>query len=97
MREEVRFDEKLVLEHILQMSFDGKELKSLSGQTYQFVGDKKLKSGSVEVTIVSRDVVYAPNDSGRTYRRLFISNCLDRRYYKADYEETKQESTNIEV
>ena len=38
----IAIDEVLISEHVLQLSFDGKELTSLTGKSYKFEGDKKI-------------------------------------------------------
>lgn len=40
----VNIDDILITEHILELSYDGKELTSLNGKTYQIEGGKRLKS-----------------------------------------------------
>jgi len=37
-------DEMMITEHILQLSFDGKEITSLNGRTFKLVSDKSLRS-----------------------------------------------------
>ena len=34
----------MITEHILQLSFDGKEITSLNGRTFRLVSDKTLRS-----------------------------------------------------
>ena len=76
-------DEIFILEHILQSSFDNKELSSLNGKTYE-VKDKKLyltSNKNFEVEILQRDVFYGDNNGAKNFNRIIISNSLDQRYY----------------
>jgi hypothetical protein len=57
-------DENLILQHILQVHFGGKEMVSLTGQSYKIknrkvkmVGDKDFKC-----KILSNDIAYADNN-----------------------------------
>lgn len=83
----ITLDETLVSEHVLQLcSFDGKEMTSLAGKTYSMPADNMLqlfdetRGGSsnttkVKVVIRSNDSYFAGND--KSFKRIFISNCLD--------------------
>jgi hypothetical protein len=60
---DVRFDESLIQEHILELSFDKKVMTSMKGATYEVQGDKSLKRikltknlTACEVLILSSDV-----------------------------------------
>jgi hypothetical protein len=58
----VTVDEILITEHILQMSFDGKEITSLNGRTFKIISDKSLRSmddPSFQAMIMQRDITYA--------------------------------------
>ena len=40
---QISIDEMLINEHIMQISFDGKEMTSLNGKTYKVESEKKLR------------------------------------------------------
>ena len=71
-------------EHILQISFDGKEMTSMSGKAYKVESETRLRllQGGKEtdfvVSISSRDSYFADNQ--KELKRMFISNCLDQRF-----------------
>ena len=81
---QISIDEILINEHILQISFDGKEMTSLNGKTYKVESEKKLrllqsgKETDVQVFILSRDSYFANNQ--KEFKRMFVSNCLDQRF-----------------
>ncbi|CDW91715.1 UNKNOWN [Stylonychia lemnae] len=80
-------DEIFILEHIMINSFDGKELQSLNGKSYE-VKDKKLvqsQNKQIEVQIISRDVYYANNGASKHFGRIIISNSLDQRFFDKNY------------
>ena len=81
----IAVDEMMITEHILQLSFDGKEITSLNGRTFKLVSDKSLRGvddPAFQTMIISRDITYA--DSQRTFKRWLINNCLDPRHYKPE-------------
>ena len=75
----------LITEHVLQLSYDGKEMTSLNGRTFKVISDKTLRSTddpSFQAMIISRDITYA--DQQRTFKRMLINNCLDPRHFSPD-------------
>ena len=87
----INIDEMLITEHVLQLSFDGKEMTSLNGRTFKVISDKTLRSTddpSFQAMIISRDITYADNQ--RTFKRMLINTCLDPRHFKPDL--TQEES-----
>ena len=42
-RNKIHIDSILISEHILNVSFDGKEMTSLAGKTYKMEGEKKMR------------------------------------------------------
>ena len=85
----------LINEHILQISFDGKEMTSLNGKTYKVESEKKLrllqsgKETDVLVFIQSRDSYFAGNN--KEFKRMFVSNCLDPRFTEEEEEKQGEE------
>ena len=83
----ITLDETLISEHVLQLcSFDGKEMTSLAGKTYSMPAENMLQladdsknTSKVKVVIRSTDSYFAGNN--KSFKRIFISNCLDQRYY----------------
>lgn len=80
----ISIDDVLISEHILTLSYDGKEMTSLTGKSYKMEGEKKIvldRSNSssntpkISVIIKSRDSFFIEND--KSFKRLLISNCLD--------------------
>lgn len=64
-------DQIFISEHILQPSYDGKELVSLNMKTYT-IKDKKLvlaTNANIDIDIISTDVCYAEN-SGKNFKRM---------------------------
>lgn len=79
-------DEKVYLEHILEVSYDGKDFTSLSGRNYSIEGEKKLvlaENNKFQALIIQKDIAYAPDNAG-TYKRILVSNSLDPRFYCED-------------
>ena len=66
-RKQISIDEMCINEHILQISFDGKEMTSMSGKTYKVESETRLRllqSGretDFVVSIISRDSYFADN------------------------------------
>jgi hypothetical protein len=64
-KQNASIDEIAITEHILQLSFDGKEMTSLNGKTYKVIGENQLCSATgderLSVNILSRDITYADN------------------------------------
>ena len=63
-------------------------MTSMKGATYEVQGEKSLKRikltnnlPACEVLILNQD--FAEQEE-KQYRRIFISNCLDKRYYYDD-------------
>ena len=58
-------------------------MTSLNGKTYKVIGENQLCCATGQerliVNILSRDITYADNQT--TFKRMLISNCLDRRHY----------------
>ena len=79
----------LINEHVLRISFDGKEMTSLNGKTYKIESEKKLRlvqsekaATDVTVFILSKDSFFAENS--KEFKRMFVSNCLDTRFFSDD-------------
>ena len=86
-------DEACINEHILQISFDGKEMTTLAGKTFKVESEKKLRcqETGVQVLIMSKDSYFAMNN--KEVKRMFVSNCLDPRFYsdEEDVERNEEE------
>ena len=96
---QISIDELLINEHILQISFDGKEMTSLNGKTYKVESEKKLrlvqsgKETDVQVFILSKDSYFAGNN--KEFKRMFVSNCLDPRFISDEEEEKHEEAKRM--
>lgn len=76
-------DDIFILEHILQNSFDGKELTSLNGKTYE-IKERRLvlnTNKKVWAEIISRDLFYSDQSNSKHFNRVMINNSLDPRFY----------------
>ena len=80
------------------MSEDGKEMTSLAGKAYCLNSDdniclvndeddkksskKKSNRREIQVAVRSRDTYFTSNS--KSFKRIFISNCLDQRHHDFD-------------
>jgi len=80
-------DEKLLLSHILQISFNGKELTSLAGKQFRLRKEKFLQSFDTKsrIKVTGKDIAYF--DSKSTYRRMILDNSLDERFFSSKVSE----------
>ena len=95
-KRKITVDENLINEHVLQLvSEDGKEMTSLSGKAYCLNADETIsliddddtdssrkKPNKLKVSVRLRDTYFTANQ--KSFKRVFISNCLDQRYFDKD-------------
>ena len=76
-------DEKLLLSHILQISFNGKDLTSLAGRQFRLRKDKFLQAFDTKnrIKVTGNDIAYF--DSKSTYKRMILDNSLDERFFSS--------------